>query len=526
MYKVLIASAGLGTRLGDLGKNINKALVSVANKPVISHVIEKFPKNVEIVVAIGHKGELLKDYLNIAHGDRKFTFVEVEHYYGSKSGLGYTILQCEEHLQCPFVFTPNDTLILEDVPEPYENWMGYSEVENTDQYRSIAFDDKQVINKIYEKEDDLKGYPYIGLSGIKDYKLFWESMNKGVNKGSIIIGESYSLREMISNGTQISAKKFSWYDTGTIKNLQKARKFFERKNDPNILEKQNEAIWFVSNKVIKYHSDVKFISNRVRRVETLKNYVPDIVDHKENLYSYNKISGETVSKVASIPVFKNLLNYLTDFWQIKDLSKTQYKDFTKVCDKFYKEKTFKRVKLYLDKFSELDTSEIVNGVKMPPVLELLDSVPWDELSNGIPSRMHGDLHFENIIMSQTGNFCLIDWRQDFGGLNEYGDLYYDLAKLLHGLIVSHELINNDCYNVTQVADVVTYELHRKQSLIKNEKYFYDFLNSNNYDVKKVKILTALIFLNIAPLHHFPYCKMLFYLGKESLFDILKEQDDT
>jgi len=77
-----------------------------------------------------------------------------------------------------------------------------------------------------------------------------------------------------------------------------------------------------------------------------------------------------------------------------------------------------------------------------------------------------------------------------------------------------------------VADVVTYELHRKQSLIKNEKYFYDFLNSNNYDVKKVKILTALIFLNIAPLHHFPYCKMLFYLGKESLFDILKEQNDT
>ena len=58
MYKVLIASAGLGTRLGDLGKNINKALVSVANKPVISHVIEKFPKNIEIVVAVGHKGEL------------------------------------------------------------------------------------------------------------------------------------------------------------------------------------------------------------------------------------------------------------------------------------------------------------------------------------------------------------------------------------------------------------------------------------------------------------------------------------
>ena len=66
----------------------------------------------------------------------------------------------------------------------------------------------------------------------------------------------------------------------------------------------------------------------------------------------------------------------------------------------------------------------------------------------------------------------------------------------------------------------------EEYLYRSSDNFYDFLNLNNYDVKKVKILTALIFLNIAPLHHFPYCKMLFYLGKESLFDILKEQDDT
>ena len=60
-YKVLIPSAGLGTRLGDLSKNVNKALVSVANKPVISYIIEKFPADIEIVVAIGHKGQLVKD---------------------------------------------------------------------------------------------------------------------------------------------------------------------------------------------------------------------------------------------------------------------------------------------------------------------------------------------------------------------------------------------------------------------------------------------------------------------------------
>ena len=94
-YKVLIPSAGLGTRLGDIGKNINKALVSVAHKPVISHVIEKFPKDIEIVIAVGHKGQLLKDYLALAHPDRKITCVDIDSYHGHKSGLGYSILQCK-----------------------------------------------------------------------------------------------------------------------------------------------------------------------------------------------------------------------------------------------------------------------------------------------------------------------------------------------------------------------------------------------------------------------------------------------
>ena len=77
MYKVLIPSAGLGTRLGEFSKNLNKALVQVDNKPVISHVIEKFPKHIEIVIALGHKADSLKQYLLSAHSDRNITIVTI-----------------------------------------------------------------------------------------------------------------------------------------------------------------------------------------------------------------------------------------------------------------------------------------------------------------------------------------------------------------------------------------------------------------------------------------------------------------
>ena len=36
------------------------------------------------------------------------------------------------------------------------------------------------------------------------------------------------------------------------------------------------------------------------------------------------------------------------------------------------------------------------------------------------------------------SFMFLDWRQDFAGYLSIGDVYYDLAKLMHGLIVITE----------------------------------------------------------------------------------------
>ena len=58
---------------------------------------------------------------------------------------------------------------------------------------------------------------------------------------------------------------------------------------PNILEKENEAIWFVNQKVIKFSTDLKFIKNRYLRSKKLKNFVPKVLNIKKNMYSYNKV---------------------------------------------------------------------------------------------------------------------------------------------------------------------------------------------------------------------------------------------
>ena len=60
-YDVFIPTAGLGSRLDDLSKTLNKSLLPINHKPIISHIIEKCPDAKTYHIAIGFKGKLVRD---------------------------------------------------------------------------------------------------------------------------------------------------------------------------------------------------------------------------------------------------------------------------------------------------------------------------------------------------------------------------------------------------------------------------------------------------------------------------------
>ena len=73
-YRVVIPTAGVGSRLLEQTENINKSLINVSNKPVISHIIESFPNDVEFVIALGHKANLVRDFIELTYPKRTFFF--------------------------------------------------------------------------------------------------------------------------------------------------------------------------------------------------------------------------------------------------------------------------------------------------------------------------------------------------------------------------------------------------------------------------------------------------------------------
>ena len=112
------------------------------------------------------------------------------------------------------------------------------------------------------------------------------------------------------------------------------------------------------------------------------------------------------------------------------------------------EKTLDRVNQFIEK-NELSVENYkINGIDCEPVSDLLNKIDWDDLSAGIPYLFHGDLQPENIIYNEE-RFFLIDWRDSFGLSTKYGDIYYDLAKLNHALLISGSIVrsNNFSFNI-------------------------------------------------------------------------------
>ena len=137
--RIFIPTAGIGSRLKEYTNNLNKSLVTVDNKPVISHIIDSFPKNAEFVIALGFDGKKVKQVLKLIYPKKKFFFQNINKYKGRGSGLGHTLLSCKKYLQQPFIFVSCDTIFRGNIPLLKENWIGYDNSKLSSSYRKIKF---------------------------------------------------------------------------------------------------------------------------------------------------------------------------------------------------------------------------------------------------------------------------------------------------------------------------------------------------------------------------------------------------
>ena len=512
-YKVLLTTSGLGSRLGNLSKFTNKSLVRVGDKAVISHIIESYPTDVEFVVTLGHYGSHVKQYLTLAHSDRNITFVEVDNYMGEGSSLLYSISLCEEHLQCPFVFHACDTLLPKDYISCIDfstNWSIGGVGDNSQSYRTLNCLNGK-ISSINEKGEQNFDYVYVGVSGFKDYQSFWNAC-KGILKTvkTSDLSDCHVIRKM-KDFSVVSLNE--WYDIGNIDSLKHTRS--KIKGTINVLDKEDENIFVFDEFVIKFFHNKKICSDRVLRAKTLEGLVPKVLDSTENFYKYEYLQADLMSDSVSLYQFVDLLSWAkNNLWKPKEQEK-----YIENAVKFYKDKTIIRVEKFLEKQGLEDTPDIINGMKVPSMMEMLDNIDYVQLVGPSPTGFHGDFILDNILVSKNfkDQFMLIDWRQDFNGIIESGDMYYDLAKLNHNLVLNHTILHDKQFKVEFVDGEIFCDVLVKKTLLDFKYMLKDFCEYNQIDYGKVEILSSLIWINMAPLHEHPLDTFLYYFGKYNLF---------
>jgi len=505
-YKVLITTSGIGSRLGDLTTYTNKCLVRVGNKPAISYIIESYPLNTKFIITLGHYGSHVKQFLKLTYPNLNFSFVNVDKFQGEGSSLGYSLLKAKSKINSPFIFHASDTIIKDyKITEPTFNYVLGAYKKDPAQYRTLnLFSNKLVkINEQGELNHDLS---YIGVAGINNYKLFFSKLKKQIQIQKENTSDVHAINKMVSevNFKTLDIKEKNWYDVGNTTELAITRKFFQ--GDIEVLDKKNESIFFFKDFIVKFFYDTTINSNRVKRAKKLYPLVPQIINSTRNFYKYKKAKGKLFSKSVKPKSFKHLLNFSENkLWKNSLEDKLSFKN---KCKKFYIDKSKFRISQYLK--NNIDPKTI-NKETILPINDLFNQIDFDWLCDGIPSQFHGDFILDNIIET-SDSFMLIDWRQDFGGDLKIGDLYYDLAKLNHNLTVNHSIVEQNLFSSSPDNCYILCN----STLIECKKILHKFIKNKGYDLNKVELLSSIIWLNMAPLHEYPFNKFLFNFGKYNL----------
>jgi NDP-sugar pyrophosphorylase family protein len=515
-YKVLITTSGIGSRLGEITDFTNKSLVLIGDKPAISHIIEKYPASVPIVVTLGHFGDHVKQFLKLAYPNRIFEFVEVIPFKGPGSSLAYSILQAKKCLQQPFIFHASDSLIInEPIPHPNKNWVGGAKSYDATNYASFDVIGEK-ITKFHDKGMVEFDYLHIGVVGVFDYQNFWLSLDQILSQRheDSTLNDLSVLQEMLNSRVGFEWHKFNyWLDIGNSHALIKAQQLIEGR--ANVLRKPQESISFIDNKAIKFFFDPKICSLRIKRAEDLSKLIPKMTGSSNNFFSYEFAVGNPVSESKNPLIIQDLLNFAEkELWEPRNV--LSEKVFLETSFKFYSGKTNDRVETFLRSRGLVDQENVINGIEVPKLEKFLPKAIDIVMNDLRQTRIHGDFILDNIIV-QNNNFKLIDWRQDFGGSIHSGDLYYDLAKLNHSLRINHDLVSQNLFTVNQTGENIVCSILMKDTLSDMSLEFQKWVDALGFNFQKISVLTSLIWLNMAPLHHHPFDIFLFNYGKYNLF---------
>lgn len=525
--KLCILAAGRGARMGSFTDNVSKALLPINNKAAISIILEQFPVDLPVVIAVGYKSESLIEYLKAAHYDRQFTFVHVDNFDGPGSGPGLSMSMCRPHLQQPFYLSTIDTIVTNPVPDLTYNWLGVAEIINPLQYSTVQFSSEGDVTAFRNKAADGYKQAYIGLCGVRDWEVFWANFDEyaatRTDKEMENVGVFYKFDKFPS----LKAVKCEWFDTGCKESYLYARDKLTKESPYGLKKNLAEITYFVNNRVVKYFEDVHRCHGRLARAKNLGDLIPPFTYKGNNIFAYEFVNGANLYEMNDPKLCEESWEWLYEkCWKNQQCVSD--------CFEFYHDKTIKRVEEFIAKRGHhYEKPLVINNLKCDGIWELLEKLDWGQIRYSDMVNGSGDCNNSNILWGND-RFYLIDWRETFIEQNHFIDAYYDISKVYAGLCVSWHVMQKNLFSFSMNIAKDEQKNHISQvniwyeqpdTLCKLVGKFEKWVNKYGFDLLKMKIVAALSYINMAPLHsdNSMMGDFLFAIGAYKLQEIVNER---
>ena len=224
--KVIVPAAGIGTRLRPLTHTRPKALLYVAGRPIISHILDDV-KELDIssiVVIVGYKGDLVREYVSKQYPDIKIDYVLQE----ERKGIGHAVHLTRDVANGDesVLIILGDTIIrtdLKSVTESDINVLGVKEVDDPRRF-GVVEHNKGLVTKLVEKPENPKSnLAIVGLYYFKEAKALFGTLQKQIDDGITSHGEyqiTDTMQMMIDGGAPFKTFEIEqWFDCGKPETL-------------------------------------------------------------------------------------------------------------------------------------------------------------------------------------------------------------------------------------------------------------------------------------------------------------------
>lgn len=220
--KAIIPVAGVGSRLRPQTHTQPTALIPVAGKPIIAHIIDTLSDAGydEFVLVVGHLGDKIEVYITEKYPDKKIHFI----YQTSRGGLGHAIWMSRYYINNSkeILIVLGDTVFdvdLKSLIQLPHSALGVKKVSDPRMFGVVELKGNNFIKKVVEKPKIPKSnLALVGLYKIKETKQLINALNhiikrKKHNQKEIQLTDA--LMFMIEKGIKFQPFTVdNWYDCG------------------------------------------------------------------------------------------------------------------------------------------------------------------------------------------------------------------------------------------------------------------------------------------------------------------------